>query len=348
MKKYILTSIIAIVLPFSIIAQNITWPVKALQKFGQDLVVNAYFDDGTIVPLTAVMKDNDTHFMDVKVVKDGQNISVKICACDDLLLPVKAVLDDGTMIDLFATDNSGEKYEIKGVSREGNLIVIAAIISDEKQIPLIALSPEGKTWNIYGVKFTLDNVEMEINETKVAAHVKALPALEIEGVESKWTVSAVASNGSHFDLFAITDKGKELPLEALMKGRSAQFMEVKAKSSLDVLVKLIKSDDGTVSLKAIDEFGRVYDVKAKNEMGVMYDVIGGEKTGNVIPVYAVNENGTHIPVKAISSAGHEFDIHGVKAYEKDVEGIISGWDVWIRYYAHVKAMAPIQEMKLEN
>ena len=58
--------------------------------------------------------------------------------------------------------------------------------------------------------------------------------------------------------------------------------------------------------------------------------------------------GSQFPVKAISSKGHEFDVKGIKVKEDEVEGVISGLNVWIRYYSHVKALAPAHANQKEN
>lgn len=347
MKKYIISAIVAIILPLSLIAQDITWNVKAVPRFGTELDVNAHFEDGTILPVLAILKDGDRHFMDVKVIKDGVSIAVKVISCDQMYSPVKAITEDGKIIEIFAENNAGEKYEVKGVSRSGNTINLAAFVSEEKFIPLKAVSPEGITRDVAGVKFLLDNVEMEINGVKVLAHIKAIPTLEIKNVDSKWAISATNAEGDILDIVAITDKGKELPVKAIMKGNSAHLMDVKVMSSLEVAVKLMKIDEDYF-VKAIDEFGRIYEVSAKDNKGNFYPVIGGEKRGNVIPILVEMNDGNKYPVKAISSAGDVFEVKGLKAIDNDVEGIISGWDVWIRYYAHIKALAPINGTKLEN
>ncbi|MFT4534778.1 MAG: hypothetical protein ACJA1A_000318 [Saprospiraceae bacterium] len=43
--------------------------------------------------------------------------------------------------------------------------------------------------------------------------------------------------------------------------------------------------------------------------------------------------------------GHEFDVKGTKVKGSEIEGIISGINNEIKYYAHVKALAPAQANK---
>ena len=65
MKRiYILLSII--LLPFLLIAQSSTWPVKAITNEGKALPVNVYLEDGTSIPLFAIYEAGNDHFMDVK------------------------------------------------------------------------------------------------------------------------------------------------------------------------------------------------------------------------------------------------------------------------------------------
>ena len=211
----------------------------------------------------------------------------------------------------------------------------------------MAISPAGVEREVKGVKFMGQNVEMEFGDIKVIGHVKALPTIEVGDIDRKWEINATTDSGDKMNLFAINKKGREFPVRAEMAGKYPYLMNVKAEASIDIFVKLVKNDDG-VMLTGIDEYGRLYDVKAKAANGETFTVIGGEREGNVIPILVVGADGKKLAVKATSSEGHEFDVKGIKVKDDDVEGIISGLNVWIRYYSHVKALAPAHANMKEN
>ena len=347
MKRITILLFSIILLPFSLIAQSASWPVKAVPKSGKAIPVNVYLEDGTALPVFAIYEAGNDHFMDVKAVHNGEEISIKLIATNDVLVPVKGITMSGDILKVKADDLNGNILDVKGVSRDGNTMNIAAVNPEGKDFPLMAISPAGIEREVKGVKFMGENVEMEFGDIQIIGHVKALPTIEVGSIDRKWAINALTDNGDSMSLFAINKKGREFPIKAEMAGKHPYLMNVKAESSIDINVKLIKNDDGVV-LAGIDEYGRMYDVKAKSRNGESFIVVGGEREGNVIPIFVVGANGKKFPVKAISSMGHEFDVKGVKVKDDDVEGIISGLNVWIRYYSHVKALAPPHANQKEN
>lgn len=341
MKRLTIILISIILLPIYLIAQSVTWPVNAVAKNGKAIPVNVYMDDGTTIPVFALFEEGNDHFMDVKGVHNGEEISIKLIESSDILVAVKGISASGEIFKVKALDNEGNLLDVKGVSRDGNTLNIAAI-TEGKNMPLMAISPTGVKRQVKGVKFMGQNVEMEFGDINVIGHVKALPTIEVGDVESQWNLSAITDMNDSLGLVAISKKGKEYPIKAEMAGKYPYLMNVRADASIEIFVKLVKNDDG-VELKGIDEYGRLYEVKAKTNDGMGYKVVGGETTGNVTPIFAISDDGNRYAVKAISSKGHEFDVKGIKVKEDAVEGIISGLNVWIRYYSHVKALAPVQE-----
>lgn len=333
-----------ILLPICLIAQSATWPVKAVTKGGEAIPVNVYLEDGTAIPLFAIYEAGNDHFMDVKGVHNGEEISIKLIMTNDVLIPVKGISASGDILKVKAEDLNGNTLDVKGVSRDGNTINIAAVNENGKIIPLKAISPAGVERDVKGVKFMRENVEMEFGDIKVLGHVKALPTIEVGDIDRKWEIKASTDKGVGLSLLAINKKGKEYPINALMAGKYPYLMNVRAESSVDIFIKLVKNDDG-VLLSGIDEYGRLYEVRAKTINGESFKVIGGEIEGNVIPIFVLGADGKKFPVKAISSMGHEFDVKGMKVKEGEIEGIISGINIEIKYYAHVKALAPAQANK---
>ena len=346
MKRITIISFLALILPVFLIAQSATWPVKAM-KGGKEMPVNAYFEDGTVMPVIAIYEEGNDHFMDVKVIRDGSIVSIKLVSSNEMLVPVKGITSEGTVVDIKAEDASGELLDVKGVSRDGNTTNIAAVNIEGREFMLKAISPAGVTRDVKGVKFNTENVEMEFGDLLIIGHVKALPTIEIGDVERQWPVSATASDGTIMEVLAINSKGREYSVKAKMSGKMPYLMNVKGDASIEIAIKLILQDHGVI-LAGIDEFGRMYDVKAKTPTGTMYPIIGGQRKGNVVPIYAVGEGDEMIPLKARASNGYEFDVKGLKVKEDEVEGIISGLNVWIRYFAHVKALAPASANMKEN
>jgi hypothetical protein len=342
MKRITFLFLAVIFLPICLMSQSATWPVVASNKSGKALPVNVYLSDGTAVPVFAIYAEGNDHFMDVKGVHKGEKISIKIIASDDLLAPVKGISTSGEILKVKAVDANGNILDVKGVSRDGNTINIAAINEQGEYIPLKTISPTGVEREVKGVRLMRGNVEMEYGDIKVIAHVKALPIIEVGDIDSKWEIDALTDKGDHLSLVAINEKGREYPIKAFMPGKYPYIMNVRAEASIDIYIKLVKNDDGLL-VRGIDEYGRFYDVRAKSENGESFIVVGGETTGNVTPIFVVGPENKTFPLRAISSKGHQFDVKGIKAKEGDVEGMISGLNVWIRYYAHVKALAPAHE-----
>ena len=327
-------------LPVIVLSQNDKWPVKAITDSGNSLPVNLYFNDGSYVPVYAIFADGNDHFMDVKGVRNGEKISIKLISSNDVLVPVKGVSTNGDIYDVKAVNENGKILDVKGVSRDGNTLNLAAVSPDGRSnMPLMAVSPQGVERPVKGVKFRGQNVEMEFGDIQVIGHVKALPIIEVGDVDSQWDIVANSDSGEKMRLLAISEKGKEYPIYAEMEGHYPVMMNVRAQTRMIIHIKLVKNDNGII-LQGIDEIGRLYKVRAVTENGDSYKVLGGKTTGNVTPIFVAGKDGKEYPVKAVSSKGHEFDVRGVKVKEDDVEDIISGLNVWVRYYSHVKAMAP--------
>ncbi len=344
MKRINLLLILMILLPFCVLAQNSTWAVKAVTKKGEALPVNVYLEDGTTVPVFAIYADGNDHFMDVKGVHNGKIISVKLVRTDDILIPVKGITETGNILKVKAEDSMGNILDVKGVTRDGNTINVAAVTAEGDYIPLKAISPEGVERNVKGVKFMLDNVEMEVGNAKILAHLKAFPTIDVGDIDNQWEISASTDDGQSLSVVAINKKGKEYAIKALMPGKYPYLMNVRAEASFDIFIKFVKNDNGVV-LSGIDEYGRLYEIKAKTTNGESFEVIGGEKKGNVIPIYVLGADSKKYPVKAISSEGHEFDVKGIKVMKSEIEGLIQGIDGYVKYYAHIKALAPPQAIK---
>lgn len=341
MKSIKLILFLIMLVPLCVLAQSATWSVHAVTNGGKALPVSVYLEDGTEIPVVAIFEEGNDHFMDVKGIHNGKKISIKLVLTNDVLIPVKGVTEDGTILRVKAEDENGKILDVKGVSRDGNTINVAAVRGEGKYIALKAISPEGVERSVKGVKFLGENVEMKIGDVKVLAHLKALPTIEVGQVDKKWEVAAVTDDGQKLSLSALSKKGKEYPVRALMPGKYPYLMNVRAQFSLDVFIKIIKTDDG-FDVGGIDDYGRPYEIRATAENGDVFEVESGEQKGNVIPIYVAGPNGKKYPVKAISSEGHKFDVKGIKVLKDDADGSIPGVNGNVYYFAHIKALAPAQ------
>lgn len=338
--KYSLILVLLMISSISF-AQDENWAVKAIGNRGDLLPVKAFFEDGTSANVVAILKDGADHFMDVKVIHGDAVLPVKMLVSNDYYVPVKAITDRGSIVKIKAVADNGQLLDVKGVSRAGNTVIMAAITEDESFYPIKAVSPEGKTRDVLGVKFSAENIEMVYKEINVLAHVKAVPVIKIENVKSVWFVKAIDGNGDDMDIVATNSKGAEYPVRAIMIGKSAQILNVKAKASDEVDIKIVKEND-VLTVLAIDDYGRKMEVKAKDKDGAYYRIVAGELKGNIISIKALDQNGKLYPVKAFSSEGDVYDVKGVKVLKSDVEGVIQGLKEKINYYAHIKALPPIE------
>ena len=341
MKRISLFLFLMILLPLSAFSQDATWAVKAVSKGGDAFSINVYLEDGTQVPVFAIYAEGNDHFMDVKGVHEGKQISIKLVQSNDVLIPVKGISEDGEILKVKAVDGAGNIIDVKGVSRDGNTINVAAVTAAEDYMPLKAISPDGVERSIKGIKFLRENVEMELAGVKVMAHLKAIPTIDVGDIDKQWNLGVKTDAGADMSIVAINKKGREYGIYATMAGKHPYLMHVRGEASYDIHVKFTKTDEG-LAVSGIDEYGRRYDIKAKAADGATFDVVGGEQMGNVIPVYAMAADGKKYSVKAFSSGGHEFDVKGIKVLKKDIEGLIHGLEGYVKFYAHIKALAPAQ------
>jgi hypothetical protein len=341
MKKFGLISLFLSFVIFSF-AQMDTWQVRAIKNNGDFIDLKAIDDSGTQYDIVALVKSGDLQLMDVKALKNGKLLPVKMLVSDEFYVPVKAIDNGGVILKVKAIDTDGTLLDVKGVSRMGNMTRIAAIQGEDNFLAIKAIDPNGNMRDIYGIKFTEEFVEMEIYGVKVTAHIKALPAAKTTGDHPVWNVISISSDGNSLDVVAIDQKGKEHPIKAMPNGTSTQMLNIKAlvhKNKLDV--KLLKVEN-KISLVAIDDVGRTLEIKAKDSTGKFLDIKGITKGSHIIDIKAVSATGEMLGVKAISPSGDLYDVKGVKVKDVDFEGSFVGFVKTVPYYAHVKGLPPIQ------
>lgn len=151
------------------------WNVKAYNATWGLLKVKAIDKDGKIYDIKAIQDSEDTSILNVKALINGQRVSIKLIKIKgDSFYPVKAITQDGTILDVKAIDSDGEVIDVKGISKTGNIVHLRAIRPQVIMYNIIAVSPDGKVNNVKGIKMMDQEVETVIHGVKVFAHVKAL------------------------------------------------------------------------------------------------------------------------------------------------------------------------------
>ncbi len=161
--------------PETEIQAEIIWNVKAYHPVVQLIKVKAIDKDGNIHDVKAIQDSYDTSILDVKALVNGKRLPVKLIIKEsDLYYPLKAIDDDGTLIDIKAITEDGKILDIKGIGRAGNIVHVRAIAANATFYNIVAVSPEGKMNTVKGVKMMTARVETVINGVSIFAHVKAL------------------------------------------------------------------------------------------------------------------------------------------------------------------------------
>ncbi|UJH67355.1 hypothetical protein [Allomuricauda sp. SCSIO 65647] len=153
----------------------IYWHIKAVLPEAKLLDVKAIDSDGNHHDVKAIQDSHDISLLGVKALVHGQTIPVKmVVKKNDKYYPVKAIDDDGNILDVKAIGEDGELLDVKGVSRMGSIIEIRAIDKEERQHNVISISPQEGVNHVKGLKMFNEEVEAVIHGIKIVAHVKSL------------------------------------------------------------------------------------------------------------------------------------------------------------------------------
>jgi len=151
------------------------WEIKAYKIFEKLLDVKAIAKDGKQQDVIAIQYGDDSSLLDVKAIIEGQRLPVKlIIKNSERYYPVKAIDNNGTLIDIKAITPEGDILPIKGVSKSGNTVHLRAIKDDHIFYNIIAISPDGEFNHVKGVKMIDNPVETIINGVSIFAHVKSI------------------------------------------------------------------------------------------------------------------------------------------------------------------------------
>ena len=153
----------------------IFWYIKAVLPEAKLLDVVAIDKNGDYFNVKAIQDSYDISLLNVKAIVKGQTLPIKMIVVeDDEYYPVKAIDDDGNILDVKAIGENGELLDVKGVSRMGNIIEVRAIDKDQNQYNVISVSPIEGVNHVKGLKMFSEDVEAVIHGHKIFAHVKSL------------------------------------------------------------------------------------------------------------------------------------------------------------------------------
>ncbi|GGZ69975.1 DUF7486 family protein [Algibacter mikhailovii] len=337
---------------------DILWNVKAIAPDGKSLEVKGFNEKGESIDIKAVQNADQTSFLDVNAIENGNKFPVKLLVSKTQFSPVTAITNTGDTYELKAITPEGEKLDVKGVARFGYVVMIKAITKEGEFYGVKAISPTGELNDIKGIKINFQDREMSLKGLNIHAHVKAMhPAaneddLEIpvkkkkkkvkKGEKEKsdferiiWNIKAVTPDGNNLDIKAFDPEGNTFDVKATQDSKQHSFLNIKVLvEGGELPVKIMQSTYEYAPIKAIGTDGTLYDIKAITDNKEKLDVKGISRSGNIIHVKAVNDNGELFAVKAFAPDGKLNAVKGVKIFKREVELKIQGNPV----YAHLKAI----------
>jgi hypothetical protein len=165
--------------PETEISSDIFWNIKAYHGEANLLKIKAIDKNGTQYPVKAIQSTENTSVLNVKALVDGKRLPIKLIVKGGAVYyPAKAIMDDGTLLDIKAITEDGQILDVKGTSKSGNIVHLRAIDKDYKRYNIIAISPYGNVMAVKGVKMMDTEVEAVIHGVKIFAHVKSIPQNE--------------------------------------------------------------------------------------------------------------------------------------------------------------------------
>lgn len=154
---------------------EIFWDVKAYRPEAQLLKVKGIDKNGKMHNVKAIQYSEDTSLLDVKLIMDGQRLPIKLIDMEgEAFHPLKGIDKDGNLIDIKAVTDEGEILDVKGVSKTGNIIHIRAVADYGLFYNIISIAPNGKVNNVKGLKMLSTRIEGVINGVPIFAHVKSM------------------------------------------------------------------------------------------------------------------------------------------------------------------------------
>ncbi len=155
--------------------ETVYWYVKAFNPQGQLLNVMAVDEGGHTYEVKAIQDSDQTSVMDDNAFVNNKIHHVKLLLSLDKYLPVKAIDEDGTILDVKAFTADGQKLDVKGTRQSGNIIHLNVVDEEGLLYNIEAISPKGWINDVKGIKMLKEPIEMTINGVDVYAHIKSIP-----------------------------------------------------------------------------------------------------------------------------------------------------------------------------
>lgn len=155
--------------------KEVLWHVKAFKPDLKLLKIKAIGKNGSIYKVKAIQNSEQTSLLDVKAFVKGKRLPIKMLVGEEKYYAVKAIDEEGNILDIKAITDDGKLLPLKGVSQSGNIIHIRVIYQDMIFYNVLAISPDGTTNDVKGIKMNPENVETTVNGIEVFAHIKSIP-----------------------------------------------------------------------------------------------------------------------------------------------------------------------------
>ena len=153
----------------------IYWHIKAVLPEAKLLDIKAIDKNGVYHDVKAIQDSYDVSLLPIKALVNGQAIPIKMIVKEnDEYYPVKAIDNDGKILDIKAIGEDGEKLDVKGVGRMGSIVDVRAIDKEQRQYNVISISPLKGVNHVKGLKMFNEEVEAVIHGVKIFAHVKSV------------------------------------------------------------------------------------------------------------------------------------------------------------------------------
>lgn len=261
---------------------------------------------------------------------------------------IKAVLPNGTTLDVNAFDRSGRVLDVKALEDDdthvmdvkamdnGALLPVKVISGDEAMRPVKAIAADGALLDVKAVG--PDGRRLDVKGVARAGHLVHIKAIGDD--RALYAVKAISADGRMRDV-----KGLDLSDDVERTNGVAIEAHVKAlphptDHDGDPLwnVKCVQPDGHLLGIKAIDAAGALHDIKALQANGdaTVLDIralVNGREVpvkvlatqeapmpvkavlpdGTLLDVKAVAADGTRLPVKAVRRLGNVFDIKALAA-----------------------------------
>ena len=248
---------------------------------------------------------------------------------------VKAVMPNGTTLDLQAFGTDGKPNDVKALERgDAHLLDIRALIggielpikviaSDDAFLPVKAITADGKLMDVKAI--ATDGTKLDVKGIARSGHIIHIKAVGPE--RELYGVKAISPEGRMHDVKGVkmTDGPDEGEVNGVRIAANIKALPQALATDEDFIwnVKAIGTDGHSIPVKALDKSGGVHDVKAFMENGDRWimdikAIIDGKKVpvkmlvsdDPLIPVKAVGADGTIYDIKALASDGRKLDVKG--------------------------------------